>query len=168
MEHPVLVWSIAGFVLLGAISMVIHAIASWRMYQAVRDIRGHIAPLVPEAKAVLASARETLEQSRTELTEISTRAKSALDSTKSQLALVEEIVVDATTRAKRQLERTELVVEDTVARVHDTVSAVQGSVLRPLREVNGLAAGVKAGVQQLFRGSRPAVDRATQDEEMFI
>jgi hypothetical protein len=45
---------------------------------------------------------------------------------------------------------------------------VQGTILKPIREVNGLAAGIRAGVSHLMKGNRPNVAHATQDEEMFI
>jgi hypothetical protein len=40
--------------------------------------------------------------------------------------------------------------------------------MKPVREVSGLLAGVRAAFQTFLSGRRPAVDRATQDEEMFI
>jgi hypothetical protein len=47
--------------------------------------------------------------------------------------------------------------------------AMKHAVLRPVREVNGLAAGISAAVSTLVHHSRkPSVDQATQDEEMFI
>jgi hypothetical protein len=39
--------------------------------------------------------------------------------------------------------------------------------MRPIRGINGLAAGVGAAIQFLLRG-RPRPDRVTVDEEMFI
>jgi hypothetical protein len=150
MENPVLVWAIAAFVAMGATSMIIQAIASVGMYRAVRNLRAQVTPLIPRAEETLDAARDVLRSARTQLIE------------------VEAVVTDASSRARKQLERTEVVVEDTVTRVHETVSALQGTVMRPIREVNGLAAGVKAGVKTLFKGGRPNVDRATQDEEMFI
>ena len=43
------------------------------------------------------------------------------------------------------------------------------AVLRPVREVNGLAAGISAAVSTLVKGTRQSfVDAAVQDEEMFI
>jgi hypothetical protein len=43
------------------------------------------------------------------------------------------------------------------------------AVMRPVREVNGIAAGISAAVSTLVRGHRKSsVDEATQDEEMFI
>jgi hypothetical protein len=41
--------------------------------------------------------------------------------------------------------------------------------MRPVREVNGIAAGISAAVSTLVRGQhKSSVDSATQDEEMFI
>jgi hypothetical protein len=39
--------------------------------------------------------------------------------------------------------------------------------MRPVREVNGVAAGISAAMTALTR-KKSAVDSATQDEEMFI
>ena len=62
----------------------------------------------------------------------------------------------------------ELVVEDTVGRVHETVGAVHNGLLAPVRQINGLAAGAKAAVGVFLKGGRPNVAEATQQDEMFI
>ena len=46
--------------------------------------------------------------------------------------------------------------------------AVKRAVMRPVREANGLAAGISAAVSTLVRGQKSSVASATQDEEMFI
>ncbi len=46
--------------------------------------------------------------------------------------------------------------------------AVKRAAMRPVREVNGLAAGISAAVSLLVKGRKSSVDSATQDEEMFI
>ncbi len=57
----------------------------------------------------------------------------------------------------------------TVEQVGQVGDAMKRAVLRPVREVNGLAAGISAAVSTLVHHSRkPSVDQATQDEEMFI
>ncbi len=168
MTEPLLAWAIAAFVALAAISMLMQALATARIYRTVREMQQQVSPLIPQAEATLESARRTLAESQAQMKEISTRAIAILDSTRTQLARVEEVVLDASARAKNQLERTEMVVEDTVTRVHETVAALHNGVLKPIKEVNGLAAGVRAGVLHLLKGQRPNVDRATQDEEMFI
>jgi len=53
-------------------------------------------------------------------------------------------------------------------RAHQTVGVVHDGIMRPLREVSGVAAGLRAALNSITRGNRPTVDRATSDEEMFI
>jgi hypothetical protein len=46
---------------------------------------------------------------------------------------------------------------------------VKSAVLRPVREVSGIDAGISAMVATLVRGRhKSSVDSATQDEEMFV
>jgi hypothetical protein len=88
--------------------------------------------------------------------------------TKQQLAKVDELLTDATTRAKVQMERAEMVLDDTMTRVQETVSYVQSGVVRPVREVYGVFAGIRTALAYLGRAGRATVDHATSDEEMFI
>jgi len=55
-----------------------------------------------------------------------------------------------------------------VEHVEQAGEAVKKAVLRPVREANGIAAGISAAVSTLMRGRKYSVDSATQDEEMFI
>jgi hypothetical protein len=45
---------------------------------------------------------------------------------------------------------------------------VHGTVIAPIRQINGLAMGLRAALHYFLRGNRPSPDRATVDEEMFI
>jgi cell division protein FtsL len=165
---PVVEWAIAAFVFMGALSMIAQAITTYRTFQLVRQIKDSIEPLLPKTRETLDQAILTLTDSRKRIGDIAEQATTILGQAQVQMVRVEEVVLDAATRARNQLARTELVVEDTVSRVQETVSAVQGTVLRPIREVNGLAAGVKAAVSHLIRPKNQHVDRVAQDEEMFI
>jgi ABC-type transporter Mla subunit MlaD len=124
--------------------------------------------LLPKVESLVDSTKIAVEQSRKQIVDITTSANQILESTKSQLAMVEEVVSDASARAKVQLERVELVLDDTLSRAHETVATVHDGIMRPLRELNGIAAGVKSALAYLARGNRPSVDQATSDEEMFI
>jgi ABC-type transporter Mla subunit MlaD len=114
------------------------------------------------------STKGTVEQSKKQITEITTLANEILASTRNQLAMVEEVVVDATARARVQMDRVELVLDDTINRAHETVATVHSGIMRPLRELNGIAAGVRTALSVLGRSNRASVDQATSDEEMFI
>jgi hypothetical protein len=96
------------------------------------------------------------------------KANEMMDMGKAQMVKLDEVITDAAGRAKVQLERAEMVVDDTMTRVHESVTAVHTGVLRPIREIHGVTAGLRAAVQHFLRGGRPSVAQATHDDEMFI
>jgi ABC-type transporter Mla subunit MlaD len=168
MNETTLLYVMTAFVIISAIALCIQAGMLAAIYKTTKQLQESINPLLPKVDSLVSMANATVEQSSRQITEITTRANEILDSTKRQLAIVEEVVGDAAERAKVQMERVELVLDDTLSRAHETVAVVHDGIMRPLREVNGIAAGVRAALGALARGSRPTVDRATSDEEMFI
>jgi ABC-type transporter Mla subunit MlaD len=168
MSETALLYVMAAFVIISAIALCIQAGMLAGIYKTTKQLQESINPLIPKVESLVARANSTVEQSSKQITEITTRANDILDSTKRQLAIVEEVVGDAAARAKVQMERVELVLDDTLSRAHETVAVVHDGIMRPLREVTGIAAGLRAAFGSLSRGNRPTVDRATSDEEMFI
>jgi len=175
MNETALLDVMAAFVIISAIALCIQAGMLAGIYRTTKKLQDTINPLVPKVESLIpkveslvAKTDSTVEQSGKQITEITIRATEILDSTKRQLASVEGLVEDATVRAKAQMERVELVLDDTLSRAHETVAVVHDGIMRPLREVSGIAAGLRAALGALARGNRPTVDRATSDEEMFI
>src|SRR5579864_3894412 len=166
MDQTVLLEVMTGFVIIAAIALCIQAGMLTAMYKATKSLQSDIRPLLPKVESLVDTTKTTVEQSRQQIVEITTRANEILESTKTQLAMVEEVVTDATARAKVQLERVELVLDDTLSRAHETVAIVHGGIMKPLRELNGIAAGIKSALAFLARGNRPSPDQATSDEEM--
>lgn len=167
MENQTLLYIMATFVVLACLSMMGQAIAMIGLYKKVREIQEKTVPLIPRAEQLLDSAKVTLEQSRVQIQEITAKTHHILDSTRTQLTRVDEVVTDASSRAKTQLEKAQLVMDDTMNRVHETVAMVHGGVVKPLREINGLVTGVRAGFSALRKPKDPSAV-VTQDEEMFI
>jgi hypothetical protein len=66
------------------------------------------------------------------------------------------------------MDKVEVLLDDTMSRVQGTVTTVQSSIVRPLREISGVAAGVRSAVAHLLKGSPANVAQVTADEEMFI
>jgi ABC-type transporter Mla subunit MlaD len=168
MNEMALLYVMAAFVIVSAIALFVQAGMLAGIYKTTKALQEAINPLVPKVESLVEKANSTVEQSGKQITEITTRANDILDSTKRQLAIVEGVVGDAAERAKVQMERVELVLDDTLSRAHETVAVVHDGIMRPLREVNGIAAGIRAALGAMARGNRPTVDRATSDEEMFI
>jgi ABC-type transporter Mla subunit MlaD len=175
MNETTLLYVMTAFVIISAIALCIQAGMLAAIYKTTKSLQEKIDPLIPKVENLLpkveslvAKATSTVEQSGRQITEITNRTNDILDSTKRQLAIVEDVVGDAAIRAKVQMERVELVLDDTLSRAHETVAVVHDGIMRPLREVNGIAVGIRAALGAMARGNRPTVDRATSDEEMFI
>jgi hypothetical protein len=92
-----------------------------------------------------------------------------------EVAEVRHLLGDTTALARREVERAKDkvdTVQNTLAAATDqferTTAMVQQSVLEPAREFSYLMFGLKRGLEVLMAGKRLPVDRAYQDEEMFI
>jgi flagellar biosynthesis protein FliQ len=168
MDPSAWVITMTAFVIIAAIAMCIQAGMLIGIYRTIRQMQERVMPLLPKVEGLVEAARTTVDQSRLQLVEMTGKANDILDSTKAQMRKVEEVVDDATSRAKIQLERVEMVMDDTLSRTHETVVAVNAGILKPLREINGIAIGIKTAFAYLSRGGRPNVAEATSDEEMFI
>ncbi len=157
------------FVGLCALSMLGQCFALLGLYRKVKEIHQQAAPLIGKAEVTLESAKATLEESRKQIAEISLKTSKILDSTQQQLEKIDGVVSDASLRAITQLERVEMVVGDTVDRVQGLIASTHDGLVKPLKELNALAAGVRSGFGFLFGGSKKqSVVNVTQDEEMFI
>jgi len=156
------------FVAITAISFAAQAIAMMRLARTTQEMKERVDAFLPKAEKLIETAETTLAESRKQINEITTRANDILALTQTQLTRVDELMADATVRAKVQLDRAETVLENTMSRVNDTVNSVHGTILRPIREITGVAAGVKAAVGHLLKGAPANVAQVTTDEEMFI
>lgn len=168
MNAESLVPVMAGAVVVAAAALIMQALLLLAMYRASRSTREQVSVIASQLESLAQSVQTTLESSRKQLAEITGKANEVLDLAKTQLVRVDEVLSDATIRARAQLDRVELVLDDTIGRVQETAVAIQKGVLRPLRELSGLAVGIAAGLSYLFRGRPVSVEQATHDEEMFI
>jgi hypothetical protein len=182
MDQNTLLYIMTAFVIIAAVALCIQAgmlvalnSKTKMLQEKINPLVDKISPLVPKVESLVESTKVTVEQSKVQILEITNKVSELMDraneimgSAKNQIAMVEEVVEDATARAKVQLERAELVLDDTINRAHETVATVHNGIMRPLQELNGVAAGVKAALAFLARNNRPSVAQATSDEEMFI
>jgi len=168
MDNNALLYILTAFVAVSTIALCIQAGLLFGMYSATKKLQEKVEPLIPKVDGLIDSAKMTVDQSRKQIVDITIKTNEILDSTKNQLKKVEEVVNEATGKAKVQMERVEMVLDDTMTRAHETVATVHSGIIRPLREINGIAVGVRAAIGHLARGARPSVAQATSDEEMFI
>jgi hypothetical protein len=179
---------IAVFVAVAAVAMCIQAGLLFAIFKTARELEKKVVPIipkvealipkveallpkvdamVPEVSALVTSSRLAIDDSRKQIHDITTKTSEILDATKVQLARVDDLLVDATGRARVQMDRAEMVLDDAMNRAQETVAVVHTGIMKPLREIQGVTAGVRAALSFLTRGRHPHM-QATADEEMFI
>jgi hypothetical protein len=156
------------FVSVSAVALLIQAGLLFGIYKTSRSLSDNVQRLMPKMNSLLDTSRTTVEESRKQIADISTRTNEILDIGRRQMVRLDEVLEDASTRARVQFDRVEMVLDDTMGRVQDTVAIMHNGVLKPLKEVQGVAAGVRAAFFFLLRGRRANPSSATVDEEMFI
>jgi hypothetical protein len=156
------------FVSVSAVALLIQAGLLFGIYKTSRSLSDNVQRLMPKMNSLLDTSRTTVEESRKQIADISTRTNEILDIGRRQMVRLDEVLEDASTRARVQFDRVEMVLDDTMGRVQDTVAIMHSGVLKPLKEVQGVASGLRAAFFFLLRGRRPNPSSATVDEEMFI
>ena len=155
-------------VVLSAISMLAMAVMVFGMFKSIRALKDQISVFLPKAENFLEITEKALVENQRQIKEVTARAVTVLDSTQKQLVRIDGFVDDATARAKVQLDRIEMILDDTVSRIHTTVVTMNQGILKPLREINGLASGLRAAFNHFFKSGKTNMPHITSDEEMFI
>jgi hypothetical protein len=110
----------------------------------MQDVRPRIADISDQTFAIVRSGREQVER-------------------------VGDLFHAAGDRTHARLEQIDHAVEATIKQIENVSGTVKSAVLRPVREISSIAAGISAMVAALAGGRhKSSVDSATQDEEMFI
>ncbi len=158
----------AVFTAIAAIALVIQAVMMYGVSKSARAVEEHVARLAPKVESLTETSRVAINEGRASMAEITMRTREILDTTQRQLNRVDHVLEDVTERARVQFDRAEMVMDDAMTRAQQTVATVHSGIMKPIREINGVAAGMRAAIQYFMRGDRPTPDRVTADEEMFI
>ena len=168
MDQNTLLTVMAVFVGLACVAMIVQMAVMIGLYKATRNAEQRITAMLPQVEQLIKVSHSTIDQGRQQLLEITGKTSEILTLAHKQVARVDEVLADATMRARVQLERAELIIEDTLSRTQQTIGLVHSGIMRPLREIQGVTAGVKAAIGFLSKGARSNVNQITHDEEMFI
>ena len=139
-----------------------------RMQKKVEDMVDHTTPLVSSARQLLNENSPKIGRIVTSTEETAANVREISVVAKDQAYHFADVGRDITDRARAQVARVDAVVDETVDQVQHLGGKVRSAVMKPVNEVSGVLAGIRAGVAAFTNGHRPNVARATQDEEMFI
>src|SRR5438309_463589 len=113
------------FVGLAALAMLIQAGTLLGLLIVARKIQEKVSTLTGPIAGIIDTSKRTLQTVEGHIDRIGSSSTAILDTTKQQLVKVDSLINDASTRAKVQMERAEMVLDDTMGRVQQTVSFVQ-------------------------------------------
>jgi ABC-type transporter Mla subunit MlaD len=161
-------WAVALGVWACWVTTLATSLSMFYIFRGMKRLEEKVGPVAEKAGPILDSAKAMVDDARPKINDMIARADEIVISARDQMTRLESLVTEASDSARLQIERIDVVVCDTMNRVQETTAAVQGTILRPVREVNGVVSGLRAAISTLARGNRASVDHATQDEEMFI
>jgi len=188
---------VAAAAIVVALSFAIQAAVFIRMFgyvkrltQMVAAFQAKVDPVVSKVEPVIAQVETTVTKLKDavdsiggqardtfEKITVETRAVAAAISTTSReiaaLAFKEaehlsKTVEHSTEVLDRQVTELDRLLTRTQGRIEYTTSEVQATILTPVRELSALVAGIRRALEIIFRQERKEIDRAYQDEELFI
>lgn len=137
--------------------------------KAGKEAQAKFGPLVDRFDALVSTSAKMLSENLPRVAEITTETLAVVKKVRQETERISELIDDVNGRAKVRIAQIDQTVDQTVDQVEQASEAVRNAVLRPVKEVNGLVAGVKAALNTYAQGgNRHTPEHATQDEEMFI
>lgn len=168
MDEHLLLQTMTVFTGVAAVALVIMMIALVVVARTSLSLRARTLEFLDRWEPVADSAKDAVEQTRKQSTDILANIKKLTESGKQQMDKVDTLLTEVQENARIHMERIDQTVELSLKRVNDTTSAVQSTILVPVQQIRGVAAAVTAVLSHLAGKPPPTVDQATIDEEMFI
>lgn len=168
MDDSTLLLIMAGAVVVSAIALVIQAGLLFAVFRMTQSTQQRVMQVMPKVEGLVDASRVAVDESRSGIREIREKSSQLLDAGQTQMAQLQTLLGDASERTRRQLDHAELVIDDTMSRIEETVTLLHKGVLKPIRGAAGVVAGVRTAIDVLLRTRRRSPDRVTVDEEMFI
>lgn len=176
-------WVVGGAAIVACLGVLGQVLILAAMYRAVAEAQkagkeaqtkigplvDRFGPLVDRFDAFLTSSTKMVEENRPRIADITAETQIIAKTAREQTERIAALIDDVNGRAKSRIAQIDQTVEHTVEQVEHASDAVKSAVLRPVKEVSGVVAGVKAAVSMYAQGgNRNSPEHATQDEEMFI
>jgi hypothetical protein len=161
-------WVIAAGVGIATLCFVAQAITTMILLRTMNKLKNRLEPLAEKSEPILELVRSSLTELIPKLLVFSNEAMELSKAAREQVNRLGDLLTEFAQQAKAQVARIDGAVESTVGSVQHAGESVKDAVLKPVREVNGVLAGIKTAISVYSHGRRQSVDHATQDEEMFI
>ncbi len=168
-------WVITGAVGIATLCIIVMAAVAFVLYRVIAKVQAKVDSVITRVEPIIDTVKRVADENAPKFSDIASRgkeiaanAKDVSDVARDQAHRFAEVGRDIADRTKAQVARVDAAMDETVDQVHHAGDNVKAAVMKPVREANGVLAGIKAAVSTYTNGRRPTVDHITQDEEMFI
>jgi hypothetical protein len=154
-----------------AIALIAIALIVRRVIGTVTRIEERVEPLIAKVDAISLQGREMSVHFTEVSSNLSVATKHLAESTeliKEELAELKLLVGETAVTARDKVALVSQTIDRTQMQVVNTTDFVQAKIVEPAREVAAIMAGVRKGLEVLFAPSPKQLDRAYEEEEMFI
>lgn len=165
---PTFQWAVTVFAGVASVALVLQVVLLISIYRSAQATRTRLFSFLERVEPLVDASLRTVEEVRHQAGDLLGKANQIAETTRQQVARIDDLLVEAGARARQQMDRLDRVMESTMERAEETSAQVQQTILAPVKEINAWAAGVRAVVSYLGRRKVSTVERATQDEELFI
>jgi methyl-accepting chemotaxis protein len=149
----------AGALALQTIFMIVLAVIALKAIKTVREemaeYRSEIIPLIDKIKPIVDKTREVVDKVAPRVDEITGQLTIISNSLREQTADIQAAANDIIDRTRRQAGRVDSMMTSVLNRVERAGEFVSGAVAKPMRQVSGLIASVKAAVDTLREQPQP-------------
>src|SRR6476620_9981564 len=142
-----------------------------KVVKTVQNVEERVDPLITKVDAISAQGREISVHFNEISGNLSTATKYLAESTeliKGEVAELRLLVSETAVTARDKVELVSRTIDRTHMQVTNTTDFVQAKIVEPAREIAAIMAGVRKGLEVLFAPSPKQLDRAYEEEEMFI
>ena len=156
------------FVGVAAVALVMQMVALIAIWVSIKKARQRVSDFLDRWEPLAETATNTLQDVRRESNEILKQVREITVLAKTQVERADQALDEIAKTTQLQAQRVDETVQLLLDRVQQSAAAIQQAVLTPVKQVRAVGMGIAAMIDA-FTGRGPApVDRATQDEEMFI
>jgi hypothetical protein len=153
MPDDVFRWFVALGVLLAMIATVVQAVLFFVIYRISSKAVDKGLKIADRVEPMIDKANEIVAANAPKVTEIMSRAVEISHSATNAMATISDRVTRAIDAAERAVQKADEGIDAVVHKTEEAAGAVKDQVAKPVRNVRGVLAGVRAGLSSLRHGA---------------
>jgi methyl-accepting chemotaxis protein len=150
----------AGALLIQTIFMVVFALTALKAIKAAREemdeFRSAVIPVIEKIRPIVEKTQRIVDQVAPRVEEIGGHLSGITKSLREQTADIQVTTHDILDRTRRQASRVDGIMSSVLNRVERAGEVVSDAVAKPMRQLSGLIASIKAAVEVLREQPQPA------------